>query len=358
MKITALALSTLGLASLTAGQNGNDPLILNNRTGLAPVVYDTFSTSYTTSNEPVDNGMIMTVPVTPSPVRSNTFLFKPTTSVKCWRNGYPCGQNGGKRSQRRATVFARATPTIDEVHVTLPPAWESHRVPLPEFFSTRTDVQLSGQTEVLAEMGEMTIGILPIPTEFTGEKHYDAPPSETDAFFSILPISTPTVIVPTLTTSVVIPPVAKPTGTPTTTSGLAIPPKPKETIVDSFLGFTTKGFAIPPELTARGVPIDWWRGPGQPVGPDAPLVPEEGIVGSIQRHSVTSSGPSGPPSMRPIVSPVSTDACFHHYCPSGKETSTKVLETTIRTTFKPVAPTGAVVSSFPAVPPNTSTLVV
>lgn len=53
MKMTTLALSAFSLAVLTAAQNGNDPLILNNRTGLAPVVYATYSTSYTLGGTPL-----------------------------------------------------------------------------------------------------------------------------------------------------------------------------------------------------------------------------------------------------------------------------------------------------------------
>lgn len=296
MKVTALAFSALGLAGLTTAQNGNDPLILHNRTGLAPVVYDTFLTSYTTSNELIRNGV--SVLATSSPVRSNTFT-KPTTSVECWRNGYPCGQNGGQRSQRRVMNFVRATAALDA------------RVPPSEFFSTRTHVHFPGEIDVPDKTTEASVGILPVPTEITDDKHYDAPPQPGktgEAIFSILPVSstsstertaiptewwrgpegaaTPTytidcnrhycpsgqaaVIVPTLS-PIVTPPVVEPTGTRTTSSHFAIPPPVTSLAVEA------------------AVPIDWWRGPGQPVLPDAP----EGLVGPIQRHSSFSAQGSG-----------------------------------------------------------------
>ncbi|KAF3050634.1 hypothetical protein E8E11_003293 [Didymella keratinophila] len=145
MKLATIVLSAFGLTGSIAGQNGNDPLIVNNRTALH-----------------------VPIPVTPSPVRSNTFI-KPTTSIECWRNGYPCGQNGGQRSQRLVADFIVPTPALEA------------RVPPPGFFSTRTDVQVPGETDVPAEMpldtlapvpeptSEVSMGILPIPTSLGGE---------------------------------------------------------------------------------------------------------------------------------------------------------------------------------------------
>lgn len=63
MKLPTLALSALGLFSIAAAQNGNDPLILNNRTGLSPVVYNTFSTSITTLLPPTGVAKADKVPV-------------------------------------------------------------------------------------------------------------------------------------------------------------------------------------------------------------------------------------------------------------------------------------------------------
>lgn len=127
MKLTILTLSALGLtfASTAVAQNGNDPVILNNRTGLDPVVYDTFSTSYTTSlvHEPASMTLLhgVTGSPVPVPVRSNTYVFKSTTSMQCWRNGYPCEQNGGGRSQRRVAEFVRATTVVDDAPMNILP---------------------------------------------------------------------------------------------------------------------------------------------------------------------------------------------------------------------------------------------
>lgn len=190
MKITTIALSALGLAGLSAGQNGNDPLILNNRTALDPVVYDTFTFSYT--DAPAVTPAI-SVPVTPSPVQSNTSI-KPSTSIACWRNGHPCDQNGGQRSERLVADFVVPTPALEA------------RVPPPEFFSTRTNVRVPGETDVPGEMpldtlppvaeptGEVSMGILPIPTSLGGEPNFDAPSQVTtsEAILSVLPITTST----------------------------------------------------------------------------------------------------------------------------------------------------------------------
>lgn len=333
MKFINLVFSAMSFASVAIAQNGNDPLILNNRTGLAPVVYDTFSISYTTK-EPFRSGVSVTrpisVPVTPSPMlsntyfRSNTYFPKPTTSIECWRDGYPCGQNGGQRSQRRVAKFIRATSSIDEVqtestyHMGYMVA--ARRIPPPEFFSTRSDVNLPHQT------ADVPMNILPIPAKFTDGTHYDAPnnePGETgDVNFSILPIPTPTearhAVIPTewwrgpgQSDLPMIPPGwwrdgaspshthecshhYCPTNDPSHTHGVPTSHGTYPTV------HSTKLSAVPPKVTAgaefheAGVPIDWWRGPGQPIIPDSP-------VGPIQRHS-----------SHPIESE-------RHYCPTNKQ---------------------------------------
>ena len=432
MKITALAFSAL--VSLAASQNGNDPLILSNRTGLDPIVYDTFSTSHTAATEPARADILTLVPLTPSPVQSSTFV-KPTTSIDCWRNGYPCGQNGGRRSQRLVKNFIHATTGV------------APRVPPSECFSTRTELRLPEETNVPAETGEVSMGILPIPTSLCGDKQYSAPPVEiSEPIFSALPIATLTapttggVAVPTewwrgpnmpsdwLRSHPAIPtefwrapgeatsalpvdwwrsilPVstlasstegaaiptewwrpAQPVPT-TPADGVVLPTKwwrgnmPSYTIdcerhychsvpatskptqdMSSFSAkygtppvvkptgapTTSSRFAIPPEATPRAVPIDFWRGPGEPIipgahAPEPEESPEDDRYAPVQRHSSFVA--------------VSTDNCFRHYCPSS---STVIMPTTMSTVFKTGEPTivtaGPVGTSFPAVPPNVSTL--
>ncbi|KAL1607333.1 hypothetical protein SLS59_002298 [Nothophoma quercina] len=417
MKITALAFSAL--VSLAASQNGNDPLILSNRTGLDPIVYDTFSTSHTAATEPARAGVLTLVPLTPSPVQSNTFV-KPTTFIDCWRNGYPCGQNGGRRSQRLVKNFVHATAGV------------APRVPPSECFSTRTELRLPEETDVPAETGEVSMGILPSPISLCGDKQYSAPPVEiSEPIFSALPIATLTapttggVAVPTewwrgpnmssdwLRSHPPIPTefwrapgeatFALPVSTSTpSTEGAAIPTewwRPAQPVpttsaegvalptdwwrgnmpsyttdcerhychsvpatskpTQDMSSFSAKygtppvvkptgaptpssHFAILPEVTPRAVPIDFWRGPGESVIPDAPA-PEDDRYAPVQRHSSF------------VV--VSTDDCFRHYCPSG---STTIVPTIMSTVFKTGEPTivtaGPVCTSFPAVPPNVSTL--
>ncbi|KAL1653715.1 hypothetical protein SLS61_003864 [Didymella pomorum] len=257
MKATTLVLGAFGLTGLTAGQNGNDPLILNNRTALH-----------------------VSVPHTPSSVRSNTFI-RPTTSIECWRNGYPCGQNGGQQSQRLVADFIVPTPALNA------------RVPPSEFFSTRTDIQVPGVTEVPHEMpldtlapvpeptGEGSMDILPIPTSLGGEppKHHAPPTGE--AIVLVLPItsSMPAQDNSPVTTSLPYDPystwpsrwrgatsevVAAPSETPdcnlhfcptgTVNSTSTLPPTPQPTIPGPAepsttmpVVFTSSHFAIPPD---------------------------------------------------------------------------------------------------------------
>ncbi|KAF1926795.1 uncharacterized protein M421DRAFT_422402 [Didymella exigua CBS 183.55] len=342
MKLTNFALSALGMAGFVAAQNGNDPLILNNRTGLHPTVYDNFSTSYT--NKPA--ATFHSVPLTPSPERSNTYMFKPTTSVKCWRNGYPCGQNGGQRSQRLVADFVGPTPAI------------AARVPPPEWFSSHTDFPLPGETDVPGETGEMPYGILPIPTSLGGEPRTsdasNAPGKTGEAIFSVSPTTTST-------------PAADKSPIPTAwwrglTSGFAGPHEPTpiaeagepyavtidcnrhycisgmptiRTITPTphpypVLPPATSGFAVPSKPTlvneARDafVPVDWWRGPGKPVVPDAPKG-LDGIYGPIEQTS----------SVESVFSVATNDPCFRHYCPSGY-TPGAPDPTTMLTETKPV----------------------
>ncbi|KAJ4336284.1 hypothetical protein N0V95_008653 [Ascochyta clinopodiicola] len=356
MKLTNLTLSILGFASLAAAQNGNDPLILNNRTGLAPVVYDTFSTSYT--KLPITetaNGLSQVLPVTaPFTQRSNTFLPKPTTSVQCWRDGYPCGQDGGKHSLRRVADFARATPapTIDDVPgetgdlsfniPRLGGMGVGPRVPPPEFFSTRSDVPVPGET------GDGTMNILPLPTEFISGTHYDAPPeSSSEALFSILPIPTergtfrPSTwpshwrgpashtidctrhYCPHNTVSTSI------SYTPLPATYPSIPAGPT----------TTLHPAVPPEVTAAlerreaGVPIDWWRGSGQSIGPEEVDGPSQGIE-AIESQS---------------------SKCGLHYCPSWKVTVSRSVDLTSKTTMMWSTVVGPGHTSYPDVPPTVPT---
>ncbi|XPS67938.1 hypothetical protein M3J07_000232 [Ascochyta lentis] len=350
MKINNLTISAIGFASLAAAQN----------------VYDTFSTSYTklpVNGSALSQAVPATVPVlTSSLVRSNTHLPKPTTSVECWRNGYPCA-NGGQRSQRQVANFVRATPapvddeSIVETDVNAVPVPSqgiprlvgmavAPRVPPPEFFSSRPDVHVPGETD------EPTVNILPIPTEFLDGPHYDVPGETGEVTFTILPISTTPpednrVVVPTEWWRGPVPaytidcnrhycptnapsPSPAPTSLPTTSYPLLPPTE----------SFTTKRPAVPPEVTApalparnAAVPIDWWRGPNQPVGP----------VESIE-------------SIESIESTHTSD-CKLHYCPSWKASlvdpvrSSSTKKTTTTTLSTVVLPTGTERTSFPAVPP-------
>ena len=118
----------------------------------------------------------------PSPMRSNTFI-KSTTSIGCWRDGYPCGQNGGQRSQRLVADFSEPTPAI------------AARVPPPEFFSTRTDLKMPGgmPLDTLAPVpeptGEVSMSILLIPVSFGGEPPKQQPPPTGETIVSVLPIT-------------------------------------------------------------------------------------------------------------------------------------------------------------------------
>lgn len=433
MYITALALSTLGFASLASAHNGNHPLILNDRTGLAPVVYDGFTTSYTSTHAPVHHGV--SVPLTPSSVGLNVFI-KSTASVQCWRNGYPCGSN--MRSQRRAAEFAHATLGV------------ARRVPPPEFFSTRTDVPLPGHTKVPDETGDDQVyilpistsspsgqmcdratdkdcfDILPIPSTFLARETSDAPPSISatcDDCFDVLPIPSSRRRGPV--SSSLAPTTAPPsdiaiptswwrgpegTGIPTSwwrdpegngiptswwrdpipsqrPSHIPLSKKPNDgwptpidcnfgecwlpTVLPSSVHPTPSLSEVPttphpscaqclpqrsttvdkarPEAPqsegphlgppqAAGVPIDWWRGPGQPISPDAtgPVLCESYIT-----ITATASAP------------LSTDDCFRHYCPSwASTTKQKPTSTTLEIVPTPTHTAEPVTTLFPAVPPE------
>lgn len=230
MKVNNLTLSAIGLVSLAAAQNGNDPLILNNRTGLSPVVYDTFSTSYTKAlfSESHRGRFLQALPVTvsiiPPSIYSDPSYSQFTTSVECWRNDYPCDQSSDQHVQRGTANFVRATTTS-------------------------------------------TIGELSIETD--------------EAIVSILPISIPTPS--TEKESIKLP---------------AMSPVP---------ALATEAGSM--EGRKAGVPVDWWRGPGQPVDPEGP-------IDSIQHHPV-------------VHSDVSLD-CDMHYCQTWKSS--------IDPTFSPTAP--------------------
>jgi hypothetical protein len=106
---------------------------------------------------------------------------------------------------------------------------------------------------------------------------------------------------------------------------------------------TSSHFAMPPEVIPRAMPIDWWRGPNHPVLPDVP----GGIVGPIQRHSVSS----------PISSTSTKDPCYLHYCPSGFSIAAPA---TMSTGFKPTEPTVVTTSpvgTMAVVPPKVSIFV-
>lgn len=269
MKVNNLALSAIGLVSLAAAQNGNDPLILNNRTGLSPVVYNTFSTSYTKSqfSEPPRERFLqalpVTVPIMPSSIQPSSYDTKSAASAECWRNGYPCNQNGSQRIRRRIANLAHATTTsaIDESSV-----------------------------------------------------------ETSEAIFSILPISTPS--------------------PSTEKEGAAIlPANPiSEKISATSSELTLDAEVGSVEARKAGVPVDWWRGPGQPVDPE---------------------GPAGPTQHRPAHHPDFSVDCSMHYCPnwrSGPARSTfphVALSTTQTSVTNEVLPTVTGVRhsvALPAVP--------
>jgi hypothetical protein len=297
MKITTLALRALGLVGFAAAQNGNDPLILNNRTALDPIVYDTFSTSYT--DAPTVNPAI-SVAVTPSLVRSNTFI-KPTTSIDCWRNGYPCGQNGGQRSL--VADFVIPTPALDA------------RVPPPEFFSTRTDVPLPGETDVPGETGELTYDILPISTSLGGTPLPIKPTG--DASMGILPISTSLGGEPQYDA---------PTQAPTSKTIFSVLP-----ITTSSLG-----------AEVSPIPTSWWRGS------------ESSVSWQSKWRGPTSDG---------ALAPSQTVDCDLHFCPTGFLNSTSTPPSTPLPTIPgsvdpPTTTPGPSTSSHFAIPPGPGETVV
>ncbi|KAJ4310797.1 hypothetical protein N0V94_008265 [Neodidymelliopsis sp. IMI 364377] len=204
MKLTNLFLSALSLIGLTLAQNGNDRIILNNRTGLSPVVYDTLATSYTKAAFLDANGL--PVEIQPSPT-----LMMPVSA--------------GKDVEKR--------------------------IPPPEFFSTRIIVHVPGYA-VPDATDNVTFNILPLPATPTPSSVYVAPVQtewSVDCKFHYCPSQTINVPTTFFTTH----PVATKTGhvTVTTTSFPAVPPE-----VPSVAGGETAGV----------VPSGWWRGAEGVVG--------------------------------------------------------------------------------------------
>ncbi|KAJ4985805.1 hypothetical protein SVAN01_08703 [Stagonosporopsis vannaccii] len=170
MQVITLLLIGLGFASITIAQNDNDPLILNVRSGLTPVIYDGFTTFYASTHAPARHGV--SVSLTPTPNHSHK-LTKTTTSMQCWRNGYPCGR---QRSQRHAAEFARAASGL------------AHRPPPPAFFSTCTEVPFPDHTKISNECYDDFTSTLPLPmdnlpitTSLLGGEPCDTPPTVTSS---------------------------------------------------------------------------------------------------------------------------------------------------------------------------------
>lgn len=176
-----------------------------------------------------------------------------------------------------------------------------------------------------------------------------------DCDFNYYPSGIPTVL-PDPASPIPLPSEVQSTLTPSTSSQFAIPPHSTVIIeVPCTMAPKRKG---PHVESARivGVPIDWWRGPGQPVSPDASeTVKRE----SSKIVSTNASAPSGLPSTNSTVILVSTDPCYRHYCPSTKgqtkpmSTTWKTITTTTYSVEKLVGP-GNPVTTFPAVPPDVS----
>jgi hypothetical protein len=210
MKLTNLFLSALSLIGLALAQNGNDRIILNNRTGLSPVVYDTLATSYTKATFIDTNGLPVEIQ------RTSEVMVQST--------------------QHRAENIAHATLAIEHVEKRIPP---------PEFFSTRTNVHVPGYA-VPDATDDVTFNILPLPTPAPSSV-YAAPTVQTewsiDCKFHYCPSHTIDVPTTFFTTH----PVATSTGNVrvTTTSFPAVPPE-----VSSVVGGETAGV----------VPSSWWRG--------------------------------------------------------------------------------------------------
>ncbi|KAH6642710.1 hypothetical protein C7974DRAFT_107628 [Boeremia exigua] len=319
MKLATLALSVFGLASLTGAQNGNDGMIQDNPTG--PVVTDTFTTSYTkpvnacvpvlVSSSYVRSNTYMapifstpvhdctSLPLPPIPNRSNTWLRPTASSFKCWHNGYPC-----HRSQRYVTMFARATPAAGPV---------APRVPPPEWFSTRTDVPLPGHTNAPTETGDDRMGILPIPYSLL-EVPEEAVPSE--PAYSALPIHHPA--------------------------------SAQHNDLADHSGDVHTSLPTEPQVAARGagVPVDWWRGPGEDVVPEAsgPVLSQELVASTTATVTAASSGLPAVAAAHPT-----TDPCYRHYCPSGQPVVTP--DTSMSTWTYPDVPAG---TSHADIPPLVS----
>lgn len=385
MKISAIVLSALGLAGLTAGQNGNDPLIVNNRTDLDPAVCIVFSSSYTDALAATH----ISVPLTPSPVRSNTFV-KPTTSIECWRDGYPCNQNGGQRSQRLVADFVVPTPALNA------------RIPPPESFSTRSDVPVPGETggmpldtlpPVSEPTGEVSMGILPIFASLGGEQRtYNAPLriSTSEAIVSALPIITST---PAFETSIPYNPhstwpshwrgatsevLANPsqtvhcngtvsvsstpqmTSVPPTSSHFAIPPDSRLRIVGTYTGSATSctstlGLTPLPISTVSGIIQDPLMTPAPATssapsmsvpegmqerlvycGTDKCVTIEMSDLASCHGTPTPRSGPAAAPEVTSppaVTAPVTREPitvtidCSRHHCHSGMETVYTIIPT-------------------------------
>ncbi|KAJ4378796.1 hypothetical protein N0V86_005669 [Didymella sp. IMI 355093] len=299
MKITTLVLQALGLAGFAAAQNGNDPLILNNRTALDPIVYDTFSTSYT--DAPAVKSAV-SVPVTPSLVRSNTFI-KPITSIECWRNGYPYGHNGSRRSRRLVADLFVPTPALDA------------SVPPPEFLSTRTDVPLPGETDVPVETGGLTYDILSIPASFDGTPLPTNPTG--DASMGTLP-------------------------TPTSLGGEPQYDAPTQAPISETIFSVLPIITSSPGAEMSPIPTSWWRGS------------KSSVSWQSKWPGLTSDG---------ALAPSQTVGCHLHFCPTGSLNSTSTppstpLPTVPGSVDPPTITPGPSTSSHFAIPPRPGETVV
>ncbi|KAJ8109001.1 hypothetical protein OPT61_g7775 [Boeremia exigua] len=351
MKLTIHALGALSLASFAGAQNGNDPLIVNNRTGLSPVVYSTFTTLYTSLFPPVSDDV--------SSLSTHlTTVIKPTMPVECERT---YGQRVRKRLHR---------PIVNGC------------IPPPEFFSTRPSAHLPGPTNSvnttssrslglpsiapslssghtscstdssltdfvdgttvwilpipssllgggtpstpssLTDFVDGTVGILPIPTSLLGESTPCATssgqtdiadeitttlPCPTDERYSILPIKTS----PLGDTSCVTPSsqTTPPCQTGITDETPTVPPSPTDERF-SILPIETPSLSVDaPCATASKRPSETDEDiysilPVYPTSAPQNGLPTEGPRGPIQRHSSHAS-----------IAP--SQICDLHYCPDG-----------------------------------------
>ncbi|KAF3002993.1 hypothetical protein E8E13_005394 [Curvularia kusanoi] len=375
MKSTALALCALVFAGVAAGQNGNDPLILNNRTGLDPVVYDSFSTSYTkvvASKIQVQDDKTTPVSVTPVSVcvgakatsetesrvkaspAPNTFMHT-TTSLECWHDGYPCSDRGAQY------------PNFG--YPTTPPGVERRMMPI-ETDSMPADTAVPGPTQIPAETGEdksecvgvtstsADFNILPIPSSLGGTDQWTTT-SVAEETYNILPIPSSL------------------GGTDQWTITRHRPPLPEITHEYSpiptswWRSYYTEDNANIRNNDARtqhrareaDIPTDFWRGPHESIITDSgiastttgqdptatqdpvellhfPAVPP---IATFTDRSYSSFVPASSEDLLPASVAV-TDSCYLHYCPDGMS-SPGVLPTTMRTVMKAVLVAGDVDSS-------------